>query len=113
MEALWASPEPLPATELQDALARDEAGTRLATTTVLTVLKRLEDKSFVSRSRSTRPHRYRAVRSRADFVAELMHDVLGTALDREAVLARFVSGASNDDNDALRRVLHSNDGATD
>ena len=105
MEALWASPEPLPATELQDALTRDAAGTRLATTTVLTVLKRLEDKSFVSRSRTVRPHLYRAVRPRAAFVAELMHDVLGTALDREAVLARFVRGASDDDTDALRRML--------
>lgn len=106
MEALWASDDPLTSGELQAALARDDtSGRELAKTTVLTVLSRLEDKRFVSRSRTSRPHQYRAAMTRAEFVAELMHDALGAAHDREAVLARFVDTASTRDAELLRRML--------
>lgn len=108
MDVLWDSDDALSAIALRDALAqRTAVGTAkgLAATTVLTVLSRLENKGFVTRDRETRPHLYRAATSRADHMAELMHEVLGGAPDREAVLARFVGQVGPDEAEALRRML--------
>ena len=77
----------------------------MAVTTVLTVLSRMEKKDLVERERGTRPHRYQAVSSRADHTAELMHEVLGSAPDREAVLARFIGSVSESEAAALRKML--------
>ncbi len=104
MDLLWASTDPLTAYEIQDALAAS-TGKPLAATTVLTVLSRLEKKSFVTRERSSRPHRYLAAASREDHVAELMHEVLGGAVDRVAVLERFVGQATPAEAEALRKLL--------
>ncbi|HEY5224080.1 MAG TPA: BlaI/MecI/CopY family transcriptional regulator [Microbacteriaceae bacterium] len=120
MDVLWDSPTALTATELRDRL-RDGRnapfaaggsgstgvvrGKNLATTTILTVLSRLENKGFVTRDRDGRPHVYSATTGRADHMAELMHEVLGAARDREAVLARFVGQVSPDEAAALRRML--------
>lgn len=106
MEQLWATDAALTANELRDALAlRDSAERAVATTTVLTVLSRLERKGFVSRSRDVRPHRYRALLSREEHTAELMHEVLDRASDRDAALARFVGTASAGEAATLRRLL--------
>jgi predicted transcriptional regulator len=103
MELLWRTPDGATAYEIQDEL--DSGGRRLAATTLLTVLSRLEKKGLAVAERSARPHRYRAVADRAAHVAELMHDALGEADDRRAVLERFVSGVAPEDADALRRIL--------
>lgn|SRR5690606_2793561 len=102
MDALWESDAPLTAYDVQ---ARIGGVKQLAATTVLTVLGRLEKKGFVVPDRSSRPHRYRPTASRADHVAELMHEVLGDAADRRAVLERFVGGVSPEDAAVLRRIL--------
>jgi predicted transcriptional regulator len=101
MDVLWSTPEALTANDLRDALATRA----LAATTVLTVLSRLEAKGFVTRERVSRPHLYRPTTSRADYTAELMHEVLGGAPDREAVLARFVGQVGQGEAEALRRLL--------
>lgn len=101
METLWSAGAPVTAREVQDALADRE----LATTTVLTVLGRLERKGLVSREREGRAHRYRSVASREDHVAELMRDALDAAPDRGAVLARFLGSIAPDERDALRDLL--------
>ncbi|MGB4136314.1 MAG: BlaI/MecI/CopY family transcriptional regulator [Microbacterium sp.] len=103
MDALWDAEGSLSAYDVQHQLER--VGRSLAATTLLTVLSRLEKKGFVASDRSARPHRYTAVASRADHVAELMHSVLGDAGDRTAVLARFVGGVSAEDAATLRRLL--------
>lgn len=106
MEQLWATADTLSAYDLQERLAAGGSGGKpLAATTVLTVLSRLENKGFVARERSSRPHRYRAIASREDHMAELMHEVLGTAADRTAVLERFVGQASPEEAAALRQML--------
>lgn len=103
MDALWDADGSLSAYDVQSQL---EAGGRsLAVTTLLTVLSRLEKKGFVSSDRTSRPHHYAAVSSRADHVAELMHSVLGDANDRTAVLERFVGGVSVEDAEILRQLL--------
>jgi predicted transcriptional regulator len=101
METLWSATEPLTARDVQDALA----GRDLATTTVLTVLGRLERKGLVSREREGRAHKYRSVASREDHVAELMLDALDAAPDRGAALARFLGSMPPDERDALRDLL--------
>lgn len=101
METLWAAAGPLTARAVQDALASRD----LATTTVLTVLGRLERKGLVTRERDGRAHRYHAVASREDHVAELMRDALDAAPDRGAVLARFLGTIPEDERLALRDLL--------
>jgi predicted transcriptional regulator len=106
MEALWASDDALTANDVRDRVAlRSEPGRAPATTTVLTVLSRLERKGFVARSRETRPHHYRALLSRAEHTAELMHEVLATSSDRDAALARFVGTVTDGEAQTLRRLL--------
>ena len=107
MDLLWSTDRALTANELRDAL-RDtpSAGSKpLATTTVLTVLSRLENKGFVTRDRGSRPHGYSAVSSRAEHTAELMHEVLGTTSDRTATLARFIGNVSPQEAQTLRALL--------
>ncbi|WOF23334.1 BlaI/MecI/CopY family transcriptional regulator [Microbacterium betulae] len=104
MDAVWDARVPMTAYDVQEQLARLE-GRDLAATTLLTVLSRLEKKGFVASDRSVRPHRYTAVASRADHVAELMHEVLGESTDRMAVLERFVGGVSAEDAAVLRKLL--------
>ncbi|WP_240757342.1 BlaI/MecI/CopY family transcriptional regulator [Nakamurella flava] len=101
VEVLWAADEPLTARAVADHLA----GRDLAVTTVLTVLSRLEGKGVVERIRDGRAHTYRAVSSREEHTATLMQQVLDTAGDRSAALARFVGGVSASDAEALRQAL--------
>ena len=106
MELLWDSVAPLTANDLRDRLAdSSDDGKELAVTTVLTVLARLEKKSLVSRERNTRPHRYQPVTSREEHTVELMNEALGTVMDREAVLARFIGGISAQEAATLRDLL--------
>ncbi len=106
MDVIWDSATPLAAADLRESLnASASQGKELAITTVMTVLSRLEAKGFVVRDRGARPHLYRAAMSREDHVAELMHEVLGSASDRDAVLARFVGQVSARDAERLRRLL--------
>lgn len=102
MNALWSTSSGLTAAELRTALSdRDPA-----LTTVHTVLTRLEKKGFVSRDRDERPHRYIALSSREDHVAELMTEVLDQAPDRQAVLARFLGAVSDSDTAFLTSLLN-------
>jgi len=101
MEVLWSADGPLTARAVAEALPDRE----LAQTTVLTVLSRLEKKGVVRRNRDGRAHRYAAVASREDHVAGLMRDVLGTAPDKTAALARFVGSVSEDEAAALAEAL--------
>lgn len=103
MDAVWDAPAPVSAYDVQASLAG--SGRSLAATTLLTVLSRLEKKGFVASDRAVRPYRYGAIASRADHVAELMHEVLGESRDRSAALARFVGSVSDEDAAILRRLL--------
>ena len=83
---------------LADAVAKDRA-TRGA------VVDRLERKGLVTREREGRAHRYTAVASREDHVAELMRDALDAAPDRGAALARFLGSIPADERASLRDLL--------
>ena len=82
------------------------AGRDLAYTTVMTVLDRLVGKDVVVREREGRAFRYAPRRTRAEMIAELMHEALGTTgADRDQALVSFVGEASAEDLAALRRAL--------
>jgi len=100
LEHLWTVAGPVTATRLRDELS--DRG--LALTTVHTVLTRLEQKGFVDHDDS-RPRQFRARGSREEHVAELMHEVLGQAGDRQAALARFVGSVGADEVQMLRDLL--------
>jgi predicted transcriptional regulator len=100
LEHLWAVGGPRTATQLKEDLA--DRG--LALTTVHTVLTRLEQKGFVVHDED-RPRRFTARASREEHAAELMHEVLGQAGDRQAALARFVGSVSADEVGMLRQLL--------
>lgn len=111
MDLLWEHQDAITANGMRDMLAQgsseagEDSSRPLAVTTVLTVLSRLEKKGLVERERSSRPHRYRAVTTREDHTAELMLEVLGSAPDREAVLARFIGTVSAGEAETLRKLL--------
>ncbi len=104
MDHLWSAAGPLAATDLRDALA--DRG--LALTTVHTVLGRLEQKGFVAHDEA-RPRRFRPTATREQHTAELMHEVLGQAGDRQAALARFVGSVDAEEAALLRRLLAGTD----
>jgi len=76
-----------------------------AYTTVLTVLGRLERKVLVRRVRAEPSHRYSAIASREEFVAELMHEALDATPDRDAALVRFAESVTGEEARVLLDAL--------
>ena len=97
---LQAADEPL-----SPAAVRERLSGELAYTTVVTILSRLHAKGVLDRERVGRAYRYRPVADVPGLAARRMASVLAAESDREAVLARFVSGLSGEDEQALRRML--------
>jgi predicted transcriptional regulator len=90
---------------LSPANVRERLGGDLAYTTVVTILSRLHAKGLLDRARDGRAYRYTPVADEPGLAARRMASVLAAESDREAVLARFVSGLSDEDEQALRRML--------
>ena len=84
---------------------RDRLGGELAYTTVVTILSRLHAKGVLTRLRSGRAYSYVPVADEPGLAARRMRCMLEAEADREAVLARFVSGLSAADEQLLRRML--------
>ena len=101
MSVLWEMPDGATARDVLSALP----GPELAVTTVLTVLDRLQKKNLVRRDRDGRAHRYYPMRSRAEFLSDLMVQALDSSDDRGAVLARFIGTMPEDDTATLRALL--------
>ena len=84
---------------------RDRLGGDLAYTTVVTILSRLHGKGVLDRHKAGRAFLYAPVADEPGLAARRMAQVLDAEADREAVLARFVSGLSGRDEELLRRML--------
>ncbi|MEV4615513.1 BlaI/MecI/CopY family transcriptional regulator [Kitasatospora sp. NPDC049258] len=100
LAVLWAAPKPLSAAQVKDAL-----GSRLARTTVTTILTRMHEKGTLERERAGRGYVYSPVHDAAGLTASRMHRELHRDPRRELVLERFVSALSPDDEEVLRRLL--------
>jgi len=84
---------------------RELIGGDLAYTTVVTILSRLHAQGVRDRRKSGRAYLYAPVADSPGLAARRMARVLDAETDREAVLARFVSGLSDRDEELLRRML--------
>ena len=106
MEVLWAG-----SGSRTDASVREVADRlpEYAYTTVLTVLDRLQRKGVVTRVKVGRAFRYAPASTRDEYTAELMHEALGAAADRDAVLIRFAESVTPSEAAVLRHAL---DGTT-
>ncbi|OPC82822.1 CopY family transcriptional regulator [Embleya scabrispora] len=100
LSLLWTSPTAMGAAAVQARVSGE-----LAYTTVVTILSRLHDKGVLQRTRSGRSYVYAPVYDEAGLAARRMRQVLDKEGDRQAVLARFVSDLSTDDEALLRRLL--------
>ena len=100
LAVLQAAGSPLSPGEVRDRLGGD-----LAYTTVVTILSRLHAKGLLDRRKAGRAFVYQPVADEPGLAARRMARVLDAEPDREAVLARFVSGLSGSDEDLLRRML--------
>jgi predicted transcriptional regulator len=76
----------------------------LSYSTVVTIVSRLYDKGMLARQRSGRAFTYTAV-DEATIAASRMRLALGSGIDHDAVLSRFVSGLSGRDTRLLRTLL--------
>ncbi|SEE96524.1 Predicted transcriptional regulator [Streptomyces sp. 3213] len=108
LAALYGATEPLTARQVRDGLPGN-----LAYTTVLTILSRLYDKGMLVRHRAGRGYAYAPARDEATHTAERMRSLLEHGTDREAVLTRFVSELSEQDEQLLQRLLSGHDGPQD
>lgn len=97
---LWAVNEPATPAEVHAAIAPD-----LAYTTVMTVLSRLFKKGLLDRQRSGRAFAYLPIEGEANHRAEQMHEHLGAAGDKHAVLSSFIETLSADEARELRQIL--------
>jgi predicted transcriptional regulator len=101
LAVLQAAGRPLSPGEVREQL--DDGA--LAYTTVVTILSRLHAKGVLNRRKAGRAYRYEPVADQPGLAARRMARVLDAEADREAVLARFVSGLSGSDEELLRRML--------
>jgi predicted transcriptional regulator len=90
---------------LSPGQVRDRLDADLAYTTVVTILSRLHDKGVLKRRKVGRAFAYAPVADEPGLAARRMARVLDGEADRGAVLARFVSGLSESDEELLRRML--------
>jgi predicted transcriptional regulator len=100
LSALQAAGVALSPGEVRDRLDAD-----LAYTTVVTILSRLHDKGVLERRKVGRAYAYAPVADEPGLAARRMARVLDGESDRGAVLARFVSGLSESDEELLRKML--------
>ena len=100
LAVLQAAGSPLSPGEVRGRLGGD-----LAYTTVVTILSRLHAKGVLERRKAGRAFLYAPVADEPGLAARRMARMLDAEPDREAVLARFVSGLSDADEELLRRML--------
>ena len=98
---------------LSPGTVRERLGGDLAYTTVVTILSRLHAKGVLGRARAGRAYLYAPVADEPGLAARRMATVLAAEPDREAVLARFVSGLSESDEQLLRRMLGAEETGSD
>ncbi|WP_370152802.1 BlaI/MecI/CopY family transcriptional regulator [Streptacidiphilus sp. EB129] len=111
LAVLWAGGRALTPGDIQRALGGD-----LARTTVNTILSRLHEKGVLVRHRVGRAFSYAPAQEAQDapgLAARRMRSELEKEADRQTVLARFVSGLSDADEQLLRSLLADGDGAAD
>lgn len=102
MEILWSTEGSL---RVRDVLERLERDPPLAYTTILTVMDNLHRKGFLTRDRAGRAYRYQPAQGRAEFTAEVMHELLSESGDTSSTLLTFIDQMSPVEIARLKRAL--------
>lgn len=102
MQVLWDSGRPAAVREVLEELQRDRS---IAYTTVMTVLDNLFQKGVLERELQGRAFIYRPVRTREQYTADMMEEVLSTGGDSGATLMHFVEQMPAADAVHLRELL--------
>ena len=109
MQALWASDTPVPRAQLEERLAQTHP---MATTTLLTLLSRLSEKSFVRVDKEGRKSLYAPLVTREDYLAaqsrSFIQKLCGGSLSTFAS-ALCDSGLSKEELEELRELLKEGD----
>jgi predicted transcriptional regulator len=100
LAALWTAERPLTPADVQR-----QVGGELAYTTIMTALARLYDKGAVKRKRAGRAYAYTPILDEPGIAAARMRDLLEAGADRDAVLARFVGGLTEEEEEVLVELL--------
>jgi predicted transcriptional regulator len=107
MDVVWAADAPVRVREVSDRLNQERP---LAFNTVQTVMENLFHKGWLSRTKNGRAYWYEAVRSRDDYVGQLLNEALAVAPDPAATLVRLVGGMDPDEIASLRAALDAVEG---
>jgi predicted transcriptional regulator len=100
LDVLLAADVPLTPGDVAGQLSGDPAYT-----TVVTVMSRMVDKGLLTREKQGRAFAYTPVADVHGLTARRMRKELDADTDRQAVLSRFVSGLSDEDEQLLRDLL--------
>lgn len=100
LAVLWRAAAPM-----SPGQVRDELGSDLAYTTVMTILTRLHEKGSVTRTRVGRAYVYTPAFEQAERAAAQMRELLDSGFDRTEVLAQFVGSLTRDDERTLAALL--------
>ena len=107
MDVVWAAVAPVRVREVSDRLNQERP---LAFNTVQTVMENLFHKGWLSRTKNGRAYWYEAVRSRDDYVGQLLNEALAVAPDPAATLVRLVGSMDPDEIASLRAALDAVEG---
>jgi len=107
MDVLWSRDGSATVRDVLEELRRTRS---IAYTTVMTVMDNLYRKGFLAREMQGRAWRYEPVKTREQFTADLMVEVLEGAKDRTGTLVHFLDAISAKELRKLRRLLAANDG---
>jgi predicted transcriptional regulator len=102
MDVVWAAAVPVRVREVSDRLNQDRP---LAFNTVQTVMENLFHKGWLTRQKNGRAHWYQAVRSREDYVGQLLSEALSVTPDPTASLIRLVGRMDPAEVASLRAAL--------
>jgi predicted transcriptional regulator len=102
MDRMWTRDEPATVREVLTDLRQHR---EIAYTTVLTVMENLHKKGVLRREPAGRANRYAPVKSREQYVAQMMGQALEDSGDRAAALMHFVGRMTLEDAAALRSAL--------
>ena len=102
MDRLWSWGRPATVRDVVDDL---QTYREIAYTTVMTVMDNLYRKGALRRQKDGRAWLYEPVRSRDEYVADLLFAALDEANDRGAALMRFVGRMRAAEVDAVRRAI--------
>jgi predicted transcriptional regulator len=102
MEVVWSAGTPVRVREVSEQLNHDRP---LAFNTVQTVMENLYRKGWLHRRKDGRAYWYEPVRSRDDYVAQLVTEALSVAEDPAATLVRLVETMEPGEVASLRAAL--------